>query len=69
MGFSREEHCSGLPFPCPGDLPDPGTETMSPALAGRFFTIEPPRKPMLHIRDLVKTAIPWGPQVTDPQVS
>ena len=32
MGFSRQEYWSGLPFPCPGDLPDPGIEPMSPAL-------------------------------------
>ena len=29
MGFSRQEYCSGLPFPSPGDLPDPGTEGAS----------------------------------------
>ena len=41
MGFSRQEHWSGLPFPTPGDLPDPGIEPTSPvalALSGRFFT-------------------------------
>ena len=41
MGFSRQEHCSGLPCPPPGDLPHPGTEPpslTSPALAGGFFT-------------------------------
>ena len=38
MGFSRQECWSGLPCPPPGDLPDPGMELMSPALAGRFFT-------------------------------
>ena len=32
MGFSRQEYCSGLPFPSPGDLPDPGIEPRSPAL-------------------------------------
>ena len=32
MGFSRQEHWSGLPFPSPGDLPDPGIEPRSPAL-------------------------------------
>ena len=32
MGFSRQEYCSGLPLPSPGDLPDPGIETASPAL-------------------------------------
>ena len=43
MGFSRQEYWSGLPFPSPGDLPDPGIEPMSPVLAGGFFTTEPPR--------------------------
>jgi len=41
MGFSRQEYWSGLPFPLPGNLPDPGMESRSPAppaLAGRFFT-------------------------------
>ena len=37
MEFSRQEYCSGLPFPSPGDLPDPGIEPRSPA--GRRFTI------------------------------
>ena len=36
--FSRQEYCSGLPFPLPGDLPNPGIKLMSPALAGGFFT-------------------------------
>ena len=44
LGFSRQEYWSGLPFPSPGDLPDPGIKPLSPALAGRFFTIEPPGK-------------------------
>ena len=47
MGFPRQEYGSGLPFPSPGDLPDPGTELespMAPALAGGFFTTEPPGK-------------------------
>ena len=40
MGFSRQEYWSGLPCPPPGDLPDPGFEpaSLSPALAGGFFT-------------------------------
>ena len=45
MGFSRQDSWSGLPFPSPGDLPDPGiepTSPVSPALAGGFFTAEPP---------------------------
>ena len=38
-GFPRWEHWSGLPFPSPGGLPHPGTEPLSPALAGGFFTV------------------------------
>jgi len=45
MGFPRQEYWSGLPFPSPGDHLDPGVKTASPALAGRFFTTEPPGKP------------------------
>ena len=45
MGFSRQEYWSGLPFLPPGDLPDPGIESRSPALAERFFTAEPPGEP------------------------
>ena len=36
---------SGLPFPSPRDLPSPGTELVFPALAGRFYSTEPPGKP------------------------
>ena len=49
MEFSRQEYWSGLPFPAPGHLLDPGIEHMSPttpALAGGFFTTEPPGKPL-----------------------
>ena len=42
MGFSRPGYWSGLPFPPPGDFPNPGIEPASPALAGRLFTDEPP---------------------------
>ena len=45
MGFSRQEYWRGLPCPPPGDLPNPGIEPKSPALAGGFFTTEPPEKP------------------------
>ena len=45
MGFPRQEYWSGLPFPSPGDLPDPGIEPTSSALAGRFFNNELPGKP------------------------
>ena len=39
MQFRRQEDWSALPFPPPGDLPDPGIEPVSPILAGGFFTI------------------------------
>ena len=42
MGFSRQEHWSGLPFPSPGDLPDPGIEPRSPTLEAEALTSEPP---------------------------
>ena len=41
MGFSRQEYWSGLPFPSPGDLPDPGIEPRSPALEADALTSEP----------------------------
>ena len=41
MGFPKQEYWNGLPFPFPGALPDPGIESESPTLAGRFFTTEP----------------------------
>ena len=44
MGFSRQESWDSLPFSSPGDLPDSGVEPVSLALAGRFFTPEPPGK-------------------------
>ena len=47
-GFSRQEYWSGLPFPSPGDRPDPGIKPaspLSPELAGGFLTTEPPGKP------------------------
>ena len=47
MEFSRQEYWSGLPFPSPGDLPNPGIKPGSPALVGVFFTTEPPRKPRI----------------------
>ena len=49
MGFPRQELWSELPFPSPGDLLDPGIEPLFPALAGRFFTTEPPGKPSLSV--------------------
>ena len=50
MEFSRQEYWSGLPFPTPEDLPNPGVKTgitslTSPAMAGGLFITEPPGKP------------------------
>ena len=64
MGFSRQEYWSGLPFPSPGDLPDPGIKPRSPALQEDALTSEPPGKPshtkarpisMLSIRNPLQT--------------
>ena len=46
MGFSRQEYWSGLPFPSPGDLSDPGIEPRSPALRADTLTSEPRGKPI-----------------------
>ena len=50
MGFSRQEYWSGLPFPSPGDLPDPGFEPGSPALQADTLPSEPPGSPALSKR-------------------
>ena len=47
VGFSRQECWSGLPFPSPRDLPDPGIEPWSPALQADALPSEPPGKPEL----------------------
>ena len=52
MGSPRLEYWSGLLFPSPGNLPNSGTQHMSPALAGRFFTTEPLGKPQYKIKNL-----------------
>ena len=52
MGFSRQKYWSGLPFPPPEDLPDPGIKPMSPvfpALQADSLPAEPPGKPQLQI--------------------
>ena len=59
MGFSRQEHWSGLPFPPPGDVPNPEIELaspMSPALQADSLTTELLGKPKLPLKKLsVKT--------------
>ena len=49
MGFPWQEFWSRFPFPSLGDLPDVRTEPMSPALASKFFTTEPPGRPHIYI--------------------
>ena len=46
MGFCRQEYWSGLPFPSPGDLPNPGIEPRSPALQADSLPSDPPGKPL-----------------------
>ena len=48
MGFPRKECQIGMLFPPPEDPPHPGVEPVSPALAGGFFTTEPPGEPRCH---------------------
>ena len=57
MEFFRQESWSGLPCPPPGDLPDPGIKPAPPALAGGFFTTEPPGKPYEHTHKHIHTYI------------
>ena len=52
--ISRQEYWSGLPFPVLGNLPNPGTEPMSPELAGGFFTAEALGKPSFSRLGLTK---------------
>ena len=53
MGFSRQQYWSGLPFPSPGDLPDPGFEPGSPAFQAEALTSEPPGKLYAYVTPFV----------------
>ena len=57
MGFSRQEYWSGLPFPSPGSLPNPGIEPRSPALQADALTSEPPGKPMAESEEELKSLL------------
>ena len=52
MEFSRQEYWSGLPFPSPGDLPDPAMEPGSPALQADSLASEPPGQPCIFKMNL-----------------
>ena len=53
MGFSTQEFWSGLPFPSPGDLPDPGIEPRSPALQADTLPSEPPSDCQRSVHELI----------------
>ena len=62
MEFSRQEYWSGLPFPSPGYLPDPGIELESPALQAESLLIEPQGKPhctLNTILEMLSPGCPW----------
>ena len=68
MGFSRQEYWSGLPFPSPGDLPDPGIEPMSPTcqvgIVGRCFTIWATRRHTIFpVSKNTKKVLPLRPRI------
>ena len=56
MGFSRQEYCSGLLFPSPGDLPNPGIEPWSPALQADSLPAEPPGK-RVYIYNIIRKQV------------
>ena len=58
MGFPRQEYWSGLPFPSPGYLPDPGIEPRPPALQADALTSEPPGKVISGMKQFFKTRTP-----------
>ena len=65
MGFSRQDYRSGLPFPSPGDLPDPGIEPGSSALRADTLTSEPPGKPIIVAEVLVIIWMVQYPSILD----
>ena len=57
MGFYRQEYWSGLPFPSPGDLPNPGIEPRSPTLQADSLPAEPPGKPISYINSTYRDSL------------
>ena len=66
MAFPRQEYWRRLPFPSLGNLPNPGIKPVSPALAGEFFTLEPPRKAQIPLREAELDAISENVQIQLP---
>ena len=66
LWFPSQEYCSGLPFPSPEYLPNPGIKPTSPALAGRFFVIEPQRKPKKYGSAQFSSVTQSCPTLCDP---
>jgi len=69
MGFSRQEYWSGLPFPSPGELPNPGIELGSPTLQADSLQSELPGKPSLsftggQINLFSKPSLPYSPHLS-----
>ena len=54
MEFPRQEYWSGLPFPSPGDIPDPGIKSRSPSLTGEFFTVLSQQRSPINSEVVVK---------------
>ena len=59
MGFSRQEYWSRQPFPLPGDLPDPGIKSRSPALQADFLPTKLPGKPREATNSTLIRSISW----------
>ena len=64
MGFSRQEHWSGQPFPSPGDLPDPRIEPVSPTLQADSLPSEPPGRPQIQTQPPSSMSQSSSPQIT-----
>ena len=60
FGISQAQSLEWLSFPSPGDLPDPRIQPRSPALAGRFFTTEPPGKPLHQVVETISPLLELG---------
>ena len=60
MGFPRQEYWSGLPFPSPGDLPDPGIEPASPADSSLLIHLGSPRLAVHSLSPVLLSAAPWA---------